>query len=163
VFEGAIFSVHRETWTGVDYPVDVVRHVGACGVLPITPNGDVLLVEQFRPAIRRRLLEIPAGLLDRDREDARACAARELLEETGYRHRWIEPLGGIYSSAGFTDEFVHLFWAGTDREADHAAEPGIVLQRKRFEDMVARAREGRVEDAKTAVALLLAAERHPSW
>ena len=68
-------------------------------------------MKQFRPPVRQTLTEIPAGLLDVDGEDALTCAARELFEETGYRHREIEFLGGYYASAGFTDEYVHLFWA----------------------------------------------------
>jgi ADP-ribose pyrophosphatase len=156
VFDGAIFRVLRERWRGADHPHDVVRHPGSAAVLPVTPDGDALLVRQLRPAIRRRLVEIPAGLLDRPGEDALACAARELLEETGYRHAWIEFLGGIYTSAGFTDEYVHLFWAGTEPEAAGPPEIGIELVRRPLDHMVAAARAGRVRDAKTALALLMA-------
>lgn len=159
VFEGVIFSVARERWPGLDHPYEVVRHGGAAAVLPMTPSGDVLLVKQFRPAIRRSVVEIPAGLLDVDGEDALACAARELFEETGYRHASIESLGGIYSSPGFSDEYIHLFWART--EAEPAAEPeeGIELVRMPFAEILAAARAGEVPDAKTCVALLLAAAR----
>ena len=89
---GKIFRVESEVWPAGTY--DVVRHMGAAGALPVTPDGDVILVRQFRPAIRQVLTEIPAGLLDREDEDALACAARELFEETGYRHVAIEFLGG---------------------------------------------------------------------
>jgi ADP-ribose pyrophosphatase len=94
-----------------------------------------------------------------DGEDALTCAARELLEETGYRHREIEFLGGYYASAGFTDEHVHLFWARTDAEPESEAEDGIEVIRMPFTQMVDAAREGKVRDAKTALALLLAAGR----
>jgi ADP-ribose diphosphatase len=158
-FRGAILSVVRERWPGVDHPYDVVRHPGAAAVLPVTPDGDVLLVRQFRPAIRQTLIEVPAGLLDVAGEDAVSCAARELFEETGYRHASIEFLGGIFTSAGFCDEYVHLFWART--EPDPAADPeeGIELVRKPFAEMTAAAKAGRVRDAKTCVALLLGESR----
>jgi ADP-ribose pyrophosphatase len=159
VFDGAIFSVRRERWGGVDHPLEVVRHPGAAAVLPLTPDGDVLLVEQLRPAIGRVLLEIPAGLLEREDEDPLDRAIRELREETGYAHRCIEPLGTVLTSAGFTDEVVHLFWSETHAEPDGEAEAQVTLRRKGFEDAVAEVRSGRIEDAKTAIALLLAAER----
>ncbi len=155
VFDGAIFSVERRTPPGARHAYDIVRHPGAAAVLPLTPAGEVLLVEQLRPAIDGRLAEIPAGLLDRPGEDALACAARELFEETGYRHTAIEFLGGIYTTAGFSDEYVHLFWALTEPEPVAQPEEGIVLRREPFATMVRAARGGSVRDAKTALALLL--------
>ena len=158
MFRGSVFRLDIEEWEG--HPsYEVVHHPGAAAILPITPDDDVILVKQFRPAIRQALTEIPAGLLDVDGEDALTCASRELFEETGFRHRSIEFLGGYYSSAGFTDEYVHLFWARTDPEPDSAAEPGIEVSRVPLDRMVAAARAGRVRDAKTALALLLADAR----
>jgi ADP-ribose pyrophosphatase len=159
VFEGQVFSVARERWPGIDRPYDVAHHVGAAGVLPLLPGGDVLLVKQFRPPIRDSLLEIPAGLLDVREEDALTCAARELFEETGYRHERIEFLGGVYTTAGFSDEYVHLFWALTELEPRSEPEGGIELVRRPFREMTMAAKAGRIRDAKTALALLLADAR----
>lgn len=155
LFEGPVFSVARERWSGSHHPYDVARHVGASGVLPVTPDDDVVLVRQFRPAIRQALVEIPAGLLDVPGEDALACAARELLEETGFRHVSIEFLGGVYTTCGFSDEYVHLFWARTEPEPAAAPETGIEVIRRPLGEMVGAARAGRVRDAKTALALLM--------
>ncbi len=138
---------------------DVVRHPGSAAVLPITVEGDVLLVRQLRPAIGQRLVEIPAGVLDRPDEDALSCASRELYEETGHRHAAIEFLGGFFPSAGFTDEYVHLFAATLLPEPEGEPEPGIELLREPFGEVVRRARAGRVRDAKTALAVLLADAR----
>jgi ADP-ribose pyrophosphatase len=159
VFEGAIFSVHRERWPGADHPFEVVRHVGAAAVLPITPGGDVILVRQLRPAIREALLEVPAGLLDHPDEDAAGCAARELLEETGYAHASMGHLARVYTTVGFSDEVVHLFWALTQSEPRGEPEAGIEIVRFPFAEAVDDARLGRVPDAKTALALLLAEAR----
>ncbi|HET7870747.1 MAG TPA: NUDIX hydrolase [Actinomycetota bacterium] len=156
-FAGRLIRVEVESWDGHDF--EVVRHPGAAAVLPVTSQGDVLLVRQFRPAIRRALTEIPAGILDVDGEDPLGCAARELFEETGYRHRSIEFLGGIYTSAGFVDEYIHLFEAWTGDEQEGSPEDGIEVLRRPLDEMVAAARAGRVRDAKTAVALLLAGAR----
>ncbi len=154
-FQGYAIRVDVEDWPG-PRAYDIVRHPGAAGVLPITPSGEVLLVKQFRPSVRRELTEIPAGLLDVEGEDALTCAARELFEETGYRHESIEFLGGYYSSAGFTDEYVHLFWARTRGVPEAEPESGIRVMALPFEAMVEAARAGRVRDGKTALALLLA-------
>jgi ADP-ribose pyrophosphatase len=154
-FDGQVLTGSWQRWRGAARPSAVVRHVGAAGVLPLTPDGDVLLVRQFRPPVRRSLVEIPAGLLDVDGEDPESCAARELLEETGYRHARIEPLGDVHTTAGFSDEVVHLFWATTEPEPVGVPEDGIEVLRRPLAEMVAAARAGLVPDAKTALALLM--------
>jgi ADP-ribose pyrophosphatase len=157
-YRGSFLSVDVETWPDLG-PHEIVRHRGAAAVLPVLPSGEALLVRQFRPAVRVSLTEIPAGVLDVEGEDALTCAARELLEETGHRHETIEFLGGYYSSAGFTDEYVHLFVARARAEPEADPEPGITLVREPLERLTAAARAGRVRDAKTALAVLLASGR----
>jgi ADP-ribose pyrophosphatase len=159
VFVGRYLRVEVQSSRGGEW--ETVRRMRAVGVLPVTPEGDVLLVRQYRPSIGRELTEIPAGLMDRAGEDARACAERELREETGFRHVAIEPLGGYYSSAGFTDEHVQLFVAATELEPAGQPEEGIELVRAPFDAMVRAARAGRILDAKTALALLIAGARGP--
>jgi ADP-ribose pyrophosphatase len=159
-FAGRFLSVDLEEWPGIG-AYEVVRHPGSAGVHPIAPSGDVLLVKQFRPPARQVLTEIPAGLLDVAGEDALSCAARELFQETGFRHETIEFLGGCYPSAGATDEYIHLFRARTASVPEREPEAGIELVREPLDRMVAAARSGRIRDAKTALALLLAADRPP--
>lgn len=151
--------VRVEVQSRPEGPYDIVRHPGSAAVVPITPERDVLLVRQLRPAVGRPLVEIPAGLLDQPEEDALSCAARELFEETGFRHASIEFLGGCFPSPGYTDEYVHLFVATTRPEPEGPPEHGVELIRKPFDQMVASARAGRLRDAKTALALLLADAR----
>jgi ADP-ribose pyrophosphatase len=160
-FRGRHIRVDEEDWPGIG-PWEVVRPLDAVAVLPLTPSGDVLLVRQFRPPVRHAVLEVPAGLLDVDGEDPRDCAARELIEETGYRHRSLAPLGGVHTSVGHSSEFVHLFLAETEEQPAGPPEEGIELVRRPFRELVVQAREGRVEDAKTALALLLADARTTS-
>jgi ADP-ribose pyrophosphatase len=159
-FEGVVLRLEIEDWPGHP-PYEVVHHPGAAAVLPLLPSNDVLLVKQFRPAVRQTLTEIPAGLLDVEGEDALTCASRELFEETGFRHRVIEFLGGYYASPGFTDEYVHLFWARTEEEPEGEPEDGIEVIKMPFARMIEAARAGRVRDVKTALALLIAADRPP--
>lgn len=157
-YRGPFVRVDVEDWPGVG-EWEVVRRFDATAVLPVTPDGDVLLVRQFRPAIRRTVTEIPAGILDVDGEDALTAAGRELFEETGYRHSAIEFLGGVYPTVGSSDEYVHLFWARTLAGPEGPVEPGIELVVQPFGRMVDAARSGRVRDAKTALVLLMATGR----
>ena len=87
----------------------MLRKYPASAIVPLTPNGDVVLIRQFRIPVRQELLEVPAGLLDVPGEDALTCAERELYEETGYRSHDTSFLGGLYLSPGTTDDYVHLF------------------------------------------------------
>ena len=162
VFRGRWVHVDEEEWPQLANPWEVVRRVDAAAALPVTPEGDVLLVRQFRAAARKEVLEIPAGLLDVPGEEPEACVARELLEETGFRQTSLTSLGGIYPSPGSWSEYVHLFLARTDPEPEGEPEEGVQLLRRPFDEMVSEARAGRIEDAKTALALLLAAARMPS-
>jgi 8-oxo-dGTP pyrophosphatase MutT (NUDIX family) len=159
-FQGRFLRLDLEQWPGQgDW--EVVRHLGAAAVLPLTPDDRVVLVKQFRPPVRQTLTEIPAGLLDVDGEDALTCAARELREETGYRHTAIEFLGGCFAAPGFTDAYVQLFWARTEMGPIGEPEDGIEVITVPFAEMVSAAGSGRVRDVKTALALLLAAGRPP--
>jgi ADP-ribose pyrophosphatase len=160
VWRGRFLTVEVEEWPDSG-PYELIHKHDAVAVVPVTPEGDVLLVRQFRPPVRDSLLEVPAGLLDLDGEDPIGCATRELLEETGFRHRAIEFLGGCYLSPGFTDEYIHLFWAETEPEPVGTPEPGIELVRMPFARAVEAARAGRVRNAASALALLLAADRVP--
>ena len=157
-FRGAFVRVDVEDWPEMG-EWEIVRRFDATAVLPVTPDDDVVLVRQFRPAIRRTVTEIPAGILDVDGEDALTGAARELFEETGHRHVAIEFLGGVYPSVGSSDEYVHLFWARTLALPEGSVEPGIELVVEPLGRMIDAARSGRVRDAKTALALLMAAGR----
>ena len=158
VYEGSFVRVDLEDWPGLG-PWEIVHRHDAAAVLALTPDDRVLLVRQFRPALRQVVTEVPAGILDIDGEDALTAAGRELFEETGYRHSSIEFLGGVYPTVGSSDEYVHLFWARTEAEPAGPVEPGIEIVIEPLARMVAAARAGRVRDAKTALALLMAAGR----
>lgn len=92
------------------------------GILAITPAREIILVEQFRIPVHQRVIEIPAGIVGDEPEHAgeslASCAARELLEETGYHAGTIEPLIASPTSAGLTSEFIHLFHA-KDLKREH--------------------------------------------
>lgn len=89
---------------------DIIRHPGACGIIALLDDENIILVEQFRLALNKVLLEIPAGKLDKG-EAIEECAKRELREETGYIAGNIEYLGSIATAPGFCDEIIYLYKA----------------------------------------------------
>jgi ADP-ribose pyrophosphatase len=153
VFRGNLIRV--EVWTG-RYR-EIVRHPGSCVVVAVTADGDVLLVRQRRDPVEEDLLEVPAGTRDRPGEDARTCAARELLEETGHRAVGIEPLGRVYASPGFLDEAFELFLARAEPSGD--PEEDLEVVRLPLDEAVEAVADGRIADAKSAVGILLAERR----
>jgi ADP-ribose pyrophosphatase len=161
-FRGSLIRVEVEDWPAGER--EIVRHPGACAVVAVTPGGEVLLVRQFREAVGHELLEIPAGILDVDGEEAQECAARELLEETGYRATKMERLCSIYTSPGFTDERIELFLAETEESpvAGHTPEAGLDVVRVPIESVVSTSLEGDILDAKSLIGVLLARERAES-
>lgn len=156
VFQGKLIRVEVERWPTGER--EIVRHPGACGVVALTGAGEVLLVRQMREAIRAALLEIPAGIYDVEGEDPIECAAREVLEETGHSATDLEPLGTIYSSPGFTDEWMDLFMARVE-DAGGPGEEGIEVVRMPFVGAIEAVLDGRITDGHTVAALLLAQER----
>lgn len=95
---------------GKEHNRDIVKHPGACGIIAFLDNENIILVEQFRLALNKNLLEIPAGKIENG-EPIEECAKRELREETGYIASNIEFLGAIATAPGFCDEIIYLYKA----------------------------------------------------
>jgi ADP-ribose diphosphatase len=144
---------------------DIAGHPGGVCIVAIDPSGAVLLVRQWRHAVGRALLEIPAGTLDRHEdgsiEDPAGAAARELEEETGYRAGAWRYLAGFYTAPGFTSELMHLYLATDLTPADEGRlgpdeDERLVLEPIPLDEAVAMAERGEFADAKSIVGLLLA-------
>ncbi len=166
---------HRRIHTGrvvnldvdtVRYPdgstgeLEMLRHPGAAAVLPFAsdPRGadpTVLLIRQYRYATGGPLLEIPAGRLNPGEEPA-ACARRELQEEVGVTAGRLERLTTIWTTPGFTDERIHLYWAADLAAGAHAREPDefIEVVPTALLDVLRLVRDGTICDGKTVVAIL---------
>ena len=156
-YEGKIFSVVEETFRhedGEDATREIVRHQGAVGV--VAHDGEqVYLVRQPREAIGvPDLLEIPAGKLDVEGEEALEAAKRELGEEIGKAAEHWELLHSFYTSAGFTDEqcIVYLATGLSDAEAEQDAHERIDIETRPLSELDALI--GEVRDAKTLIGLL---------
>ena len=138
--------------------LEVVRHPGAAAIVPVTAEGEVILIRQYRHALGRWLLEIPAGKLSPG-EDPADCAARELEEEVGQRAARLDALGALVPAPGFADEVIHLFLArDLTPTAQHLDEDEVLsIEPLHFDRAVTMALEGTIEDSKSAVAILRAA------
>lgn len=142
---------------GTVHPRDVLRHPGGVAVLPVDA-GRVWLVRQYRVAVRRAVLEIPAGKRDVTGEPPLAAARRELQEELGMTAtEWVS-LGSLEPSPGYTDEVIHLF-AASGIVAGASQPQGIEEDEAEIVAMtLAEAMEaidnGTITDAKTQIALL---------
>lgn len=154
VFRGNLLRVEVERWEEPDRIREVVHHPGAAAVLAVTPERRVVFVRQLREALRETLLEIPAGVYDEEGEAPEETARREVGEETGYRVTSLRRLGRVYTSPGFADERIDLFLAEVEPESD--PEEGVEVVEMAWDEAVTLAREGRIPDAKTAMAIFLA-------
>lgn len=160
-FKGRLIDVEVATVRldgGREARREIVRHRGAVAVLARLPDGRYVFVRQYRKAVERELLEVVAGGMEEGEEPA-ACAIREVREETGYAVRALRALGRCYPAPGYTDEVIHLFLAelepqpgDTDPDDDEGIDAEVMTAAS-FEDLI---RAGRVEDAKTLAAWLLA-------
>ena len=134
---------------------DIVEHPGAVAIIPVLPDGRVVLVRQYRYAVRRELLEIPAGTLEAG-EPALDCARRELAEETGYEAGRMERLMGCYVAPGYSSELIQFYVATELRWVGMASEPdeSITVERLGLDEVLAMIEGNAIEDAKTIAGVL---------
>jgi len=154
MFEGVVFDIQVDQIiydSGNESVREVVIHNGGAVVLPVTDEGKLVLVKQFRYPFQKFLIESPAGKLEKG-EDPYECAARELTEETGYDSENITKLGEIYTSPGFCDEILYLYLATNLTAGDHNREEGEYGM-ETYEYSLAEVDEmiknGKIVDAKT--------------
>ncbi|MBB6635484.1 NUDIX domain-containing protein [Cohnella thailandensis] len=156
IYDGRIIKVQVDTVrlpNGETSTRELVRHPGAVAVIALL-DGKLLVVEQFRKALERAQVEIPAGKLEPG-EDPREAALRELEEETGYRAKTIRHLQTFSTSPGFAEEVIHLYYAD-DLEAGEVnldEEEFLTCEAITLEQADAYIREGRIYDAKTLLAV----------
>ena len=166
VYEGRILNLRVDeirTPTGVEALREIVENGGAVAMVALDDQQQVILVRQYRHAVRSLVIEIPAGKLDGD-EDPLEGAQRELREETGYRAGRFDRLGSFYPAPAWSTEFVYLYLVTdltpgpTNPEADEAIELLLVPLAEAIEMI----HSGAIIDGKTIAALLLAQQRFHS-
>ncbi|MCI7321727.1 MAG: NUDIX hydrolase [Lachnospiraceae bacterium] len=160
MYKGAILDIYKDTMefaNGTQEEWDFVHHrMGAAAILPVLPDGRIVMVRQYRNALERETLEIPAGCRDSVTEDTGICAAREMEEETGYKSSHVEYLLSLRTTVAFCDEFVDVYVAkdlekGT-RHLDDAE--SIDVEIYTLEELRQMVYEGKIQDSKTVAAIM---------
>ncbi len=163
VFAGRVISVRKDVVTmpgDTTSQRDVVEHPGAVGVVAIDEQGRVLLVNQYRHPVRRRLDELPAGLLDVRGEPAVVAAQRELKEEAGFAAATWHTLVDALTSPGMTDEAIRIFLARdlseVERDVQEHEELELTSSWQPLEEAVRQVLVGQIENAMAALGILAA-------
>ena len=159
-YEGTILKVYKDyvDANGVHAVWDYIHHDGAAAVLPVTDEGKILMVRQYRNALDRFTLEIPAGKVDSTDEPRRICAFRELEEETGFRvdkPEDLEFLIRIDTTVAFLDEEIDIFVArNLKKSAQHLDEDEVInVEVWDPKDLLELIYKGEIRDGKTVAAI----------
>ena len=158
IYEGRAVRLRIDTVrmpSGRETTREIVEHADCVAILAVDAEDNVLLVSQFRQAVGKRLLEIPAGGIEPG-EDPVACVRRELREETGFLPKKVERLGGFYSTPGYGTEYLHLYLATELVPSPLQAEDSesIRLVRVPLAQIPALITSGEICDAKSIAGLL---------
>ena len=165
---GAILDMYEDTMElpdGKQETWDFISHrKGAAAVVPVRGDGKILMVKQYRNAIDRMTLEIPAGSRDSVTEDTRVCAARELEEETGYRCEKLEYLMSVNTTVAFCDEAIDIFVAHNLIPSHQHLDEDEVIEVEAWElkDLEEMIYTGKITDGKTIAALMAYGRKYRS-
>ncbi len=160
-YKGKILNLRIDTVESVngESTREIVEHSGGAVVLPLLPNKNVVMIRQFRKPLERDVLEIPAGKIEQG-ESPEETAFRELQEETGYMANNMTLLTKMYPSVGYSEELLYIYLA-TDLEpgeTDFDENEDIDTYSYHIDDLYEMVMEGKIQDAKTQVAILMTVE-----
>ncbi len=163
-FSGMIWNVRRETFEFGDQSLtrEFVEHPGAVAVVAVNDSDQVLLIRQYRHPVGEFLWEIPAGLLDVAGESLELAARRELLEETGYLAKTLEPLIEFFTTPGGSSEKISVFIArgltlSNDRPEVDGEEVNMLVDWVNFDEALAAVLQSRIKSPSAAVGIMAAA------
>ena len=159
VYEGTVLKMYQDHMVfanGNTEEWDFIHHDGAAAVVPVLEDGRIIMVKQYRNALERETLELPAGKLDDPNEPGIKCAARELEEETGYRSDSLEWLLTLRTTVAFCDEKIDIYLARnlvpTKQNLDE--DEYVDVEIFTLEELKELIFTGKIEDSKTIAALL---------
>ena len=167
VFDGKLLHVRRDTVRLPDGTLAIREHIvhpGAVLIVPVLPDGRLVVERQYRYPLDRVFIEFPAGKLDPGEAEL-VTAQRELLEETGYEARTWTPLGTIHTLISYTNEKIDLYLAEGLTHVGARLDDGEFLEvfTRSVDELLAALDRGEITDAKTVTALLLYARRLGAW
>lgn len=159
VFDGRLLKVDAvdiELPNGHETTHEVIRHPGAVCIVALDHEGRILVVRQYRTALERVTIEVPAGKIDPG-EDPADAVRRELAEETGYVAGDIRRLASIAVAVGYSDEIIHIYMATdlTPGSAHPDEDEFVVAEWVSVESLIDSVLDGRIEDSKTVIAALI--------
>jgi ADP-ribose pyrophosphatase len=159
IFNGRVISLQVdevELPNGKKAKRELVKHPGAVAIIAITDENKIVLVEQYRKALERTIIEIPAGKLEKG-EEPEFCAKRELEEETGYDCTSLKFINAFYTSPGFADEIIHVYLAKGLKKKENAAsldeDEFVNLMEMTLDEALQAIKERKIYDAKTIFAV----------
>ncbi len=158
IYQGPVFGVRRDEVLepgGIRTTREVITHTGSVVVLPVLPDGRILLIRQYRHATRRFLWELVAGRMEAG-ESPRRAAVRELIEETGYRARRLRVFLDVFPTPGFLEERMYILLAQELTSGDARPEVDERITSRPFTptQLKRMIRRGKLRDAKTIAGLL---------
>ena len=159
MYQGAIVDVYRDYMQfskGNTEEWDYIHHRGAAAVVPVTDDGRIIMVRQYRNALERFTLEIPAGALDDPEEPGINCSARELEEETGYRSENLEWLITLRTTVAFCNERIEVYVAKNLVPSKQHLDPNefVNVELHTVEELKQMIFDGEIEDSKTVASIL---------
>ena len=160
VYHGKIFELITENITlenGTTTDVEFIEHPGAAAIIPFLDDNRIVLLKQYRHALKKYIWEIPAGTLD-PQEEIISCAKRELIEETGYSASGWQKIGEITPVPGYSDERIHIYLATELQPAEQHldADEVIQVQEVEFTKALEMIGNGKIQDAKSIAGLFMA-------
>ena len=159
MYQVAIVDVYRDYMqfsNGNTEEWDYIHHRGAAAVVPVTDDGRIIMVRQYRNALERFTLEIPAGALDDPEEPGINCSARELEEETGYRSENLEWLITLRTTVAFCNERIEVYVAKNLVPSKQHLDPNefVNVELHTVEELKQMIFDGEIEDSKTVASIL---------
>lgn len=163
-YQGTILKIYEDQVisNGHECRWDFIHHDGAAAVIPVTDEGEILMVRQYRNALDRFTLEIPAGKLDSPDEPTLDCATRELEEETGFKAGKMEFLLSVNTTVAFCDEHIDIYLARDLVPSHQHLDEDEVIQVERWKlaDLEELIYTGKITDSKTIAAILAYARKY---
>ena len=159
MYRGTILNVYKDHMkfsNGNTEEWDYIHHKGAAAVVPVTDDGKIIMVRQYRNALERFTLEIPAGALDEADEPGLTCATRELEEETGYRSDHLEWLITLRTTVAFCDEKIEVYVAHDLIKSKQNLDPNefVNVETYTIDELKEKVFKGEIEDSKTVAAIM---------
>jgi ADP-ribose pyrophosphatase len=160
VFKGKLLHVFYDKVELPDGEIssrEWIKHPGACAVVPVYGNGDIMMLRQFRYPMSQIFWEVPAGKIDKG-ESQDQTALRELKEEAGVAAANLSYVGHFYPGIGYSDEVIHIYTAWNLESVSQQVDDDEFVTRHRipFKEAITMVHNGEINDGKTVICLLRA-------